>query len=475
MSGLNDATIVTIKEIQFFERDVVFRLPFRFGIVTLTKCPQAYARVLVRSSNGCEKWGVSAEMLAPKWFDKNPGLSNEDNINQLRNSLFNAAKLYSALGKRTPFEFHRDTYDEQIRDSHVKGDGPLVACFGPALIDRAILDAVCKSNNVSFYRALRSNLPGIEEELCDMSDFLSRLFPRPSIDVRHTIGLSDPIESNPNPISDGLPETLIQVIDAYGHRYFKVKVSGNIEADIDRLLRIAAVLDSMPDCYFISLDGNEQYKNVADVLELLDMMKEEPKLSRFESSIIFIEQPIARSVALETDISRISIRKPVIIDESDSMRNSFVRARQLGYRGVSTKTCKGLYKSILNAARCVVWGDGSFMSAEDLTTQAGVSVQQDMALANLLGIRHVERNGHHYVRGMNGIPVSEQKALFSEHPDIYEEDGDIIRLRINNGRVAIGSLDRPGFAISASLDFSDMKEMVNGRSKPIVDKSGYYS
>ena len=40
------------------------------------------------------------------------------------------------------------------------------------------------------------------------------------------------------------------------------------------------------------------------------------------------------------------------------------------------------------------------MSAEDLTTQAGLSVQQDLALVNLLGIRHVERNGHHYVNGM---------------------------------------------------------------------------
>ena len=40
------------------------------------------------------------------------------------------------------------------------------------------------------------------------------------------------------------------------------------------------------------------------------------------------------------------------------------------------------------------------MSAEDLTTQAGVAVQQDLALATLIGATHVERNGHHYVDGM---------------------------------------------------------------------------
>ena len=45
-----------------------------------------------------------------------------------------------------------------------------------------------------------------------------------------------------------------------------------------------------------------------------------------------------------------------------------------------------------------------FMSAEDLTTQAGVAVQQDLALATLIGATHVERNGHHYVDGMTGAP-----------------------------------------------------------------------
>jgi hypothetical protein len=54
---------------------------------------------------------------------------------------------------------------------------------------------------------------------------------------------------------------------------------------------------------------------------------------------------------------------------------------------VSSKCCKGLYKSILNAARCKSWnaeagGERYFMSGEDLTTQAGLAVQQDLALVN---------------------------------------------------------------------------------------------
>ena len=56
------------------------------------------------------------------------------------------------------------------------------------------------------------------------------------------------------------------------------------------------------------------------------------------------------------------------------------------------------------------------MSAEDLTTQAGVAVQQDLALATLVGATHVERNGHHYVDGMAGAPEAEQDAFLPRIP-----------------------------------------------------------
>ena len=59
------------------------------------------------------------------------------------------------------------------------------------------------------------------------------------------------------------------------------------------------------------------------------------------------------------------------------------------------------------------------MSAEDLTTQGGVALQQDLALATLVGATHVERNGHHYVDGMAGAPQAEQDAFLAAHPELY--------------------------------------------------------
>ena len=103
---------------------------------------------------------------------------------------------------------------------------------------------------------------------------------------------------------------------------------------------------------------------------------------------------------------------------------------------MSSKNCKGFYKSILNAAR-VAERCGArryFMSAEDLTTWPGVSVQQDLALVSLLGLTHVERNAHHFIDGMGFAPEGEQKAFVAAHPDLYEkQDGKPARLQ---GRAA---------------------------------------
>jgi len=99
------------------------------------------------------------------------------------------------------------------------------------------------------------------------------------------------------------------------------------------------------------------------------------------------------------------------------------------------------------------------MSGEDLTCQAGVSVQQDLALVSLLGLEHVERNGHHYVNGMAGAPETEQRAFLAAHPDLYRAEGGTVRLRIEKGRLAIGSLACPGYAVGAEPDWAAMREV----------------
>ena len=109
-----------IADIELFERDVRLRMPFRFGVVTLTESPQAFVRARIRLEDGREAEGAAAELLAPKWFDKDPALSNEDNFDQLRASLGRAREQYLAHEARSAW-------------AHASPGKGLVENYGPAL------------------------------------------------------------------------------------------------------------------------------------------------------------------------------------------------------------------------------------------------------------------------------------------------------------------------------------------------------
>jgi hypothetical protein len=98
-----------------------------------------------------------------------------------------------------------------------------------------------------------------------------------------------------------------------------------------------------------------------------------------------------------------------------------------------------------------------FMSGEDLTLQAGLALQQDLALVSLLGMTHVERNGHHYVNGMAALPEEEQRAFLRSHDDLYEHSHGAVRVRIANGEMQIRSLVVPGYASAVLPDWNSMR------------------
>ena len=83
-------------------------------------------------------------------------------------------------------------------------------------------------------------------------------------------------------------------------------------------------------------------------------------------------------------------------------------------------------------------------------------MQQDLALAALLGIGHVERNGHHYVNGMAGAPGPEQRVFLAAHPELYERSHGAVRLAIRDGKLALRSLWGAGFASGAMPDWSSL-------------------
>jgi hypothetical protein len=208
--------------------------------------------------------------------------------------------------------------------------------------------------------------------------------------------------------------------------------------------------------YHVTFDANEQYSDVARLGTLVEALTEDTTLAPLVSRLLYIEQPLPRDTTWNVPLGDLCRHFAFIIDEADDSYDAFPRARALGYRGVSSKACKGLYKSLLNGARAMLWNedaaDRSFVAAEDLTCQAGLAVQQDTALVAFLGILHAERNGHHYVNGFADTPPGEAEAFLAAHPDLYEMHNGRVQLAIHDGMIAVASLAVPGFACGVRPD-----------------------
>jgi hypothetical protein len=445
-----------LRDIALYERETPFRKPFRFGAVTVEGASQAFIRVEIATEDGRISSGATAELMVPKWFDKNPALTAGDTVNELRRSLAIARRLY--LNERrflTAFALHAACAAGQQALCAVENIPPLAAAFGPAQIDKAVLDALLKAVGLDIFTGLAANIAGLDARLTrDIGDntiaaFLGSRRPLERVALRHTVGMLDPVEG------------LAEIVDAYGCRYFKIKLGGDPDADIARLAAIGAELARLGVDYRATVDANEQYADLPALTSLCGALESQPSLRGVRDRLLYIEQPLPREVALETPLGALGERFAFIIDEADGDYGAFPEARRLGYRGISSKACKGIYKSLLNGARAMAWNaeagdDRYFISAEDLTCQAGLAVQQDTALVAFHGVGHAERNGHHYVDGFAGAPEAEQAAFANAHPDLYRRENGMTRLAIEEGSIPTHSLTCPGFASAAEPDWSSL-------------------
>ncbi|AWM00102.1 hypothetical protein [Bradyrhizobium amphicarpaeae] len=453
-----------LRDIAFFERPVQFARPFRFGAITINATPQLFVRVEIEVEGKGSAVGAGAELLVPKWFDKRPELSPAQTVDELRCSLQIARQLYLAeAGFRPAFGLHASCISAQIRACANENIPPLAAAYGPAEIDKAILDALLRAVGTSFFDGMAGNIAGIDGRMsldltgADIAAFLKECTPLPRVAIRHTVGLDDQIEGKGGVADAG---------ENAGARYFKLKLSGNPEADAARLALIGKELGTLGFDYSVSLDANEQYADLVALRALVDRLDRDATLSPIAARLLYIEQPMPRDITWETALGPLAERA-FIIDEADESYDAFLKMRPLGYRGISSKSCKGLYKSIVNATRAAKWTTGAetfFVTGEDLTCQAGLAVQQDLALGALIGVTHAERNGHHYVDGFGDTPLAEARAFAAAHPDLYADAGQGIRLSIHNGDLRTRSLNTNGFATSVHPDWSALRPLEQPKS-----------
>jgi hypothetical protein len=468
-------------------RNVYTRMPFRFGVITMRAAPLLTLAVEVEDRGGARATGYAADFLAYRWFDKRPGKSLADNCADLLGAVEAARALYLGAGEEglaTPFELWRQTHPEIERRALACGFNRLGAAFGSSMLERAVIDGVGRLTGRSYFELVRDHHLGIDlgaltPELQGrrLRDFLPAR-PLDQLHVRHTVGLLDPITAADvrTPVADGLPETLEQYLDRDGIGYLKIKVGGALDEDLARLQAIAAVLERRERRFGITLDGNEQYKTLGDFIALVEAIKAAPALQSLWDQVLFIEQPLDRAIAMDPGVEpalrALGHAKPVIIDEADDAVSAFKEAIALGYRGVSHKNCKGIYKSLQNlalAATCNARAE-LFLSAEDLTVLPVVPLQADLASVALLGIPHVERNGHHYFRGLGHLSEAEKTAALAAHPDLYERRGGEVFLRITEGMLACASLQVPGMGFAALPDIAAMTPVADWNFESLGQK-----
>ena len=247
----------------------------------------------------------------------------------------------------------------------------------------------------------------------------------------------------------------------YGLRYFKVKLFADAPRDLARLRELNRLLRRETGGeFFVTLDGNENFKTFAAFREFWQTAAGDPALGELWSRILVVEQPVHRDRALSADAGAAlrawPDRPPLIIDESDGALGDVPRALALGYVGTSHKNCKGIVKGVANAcllAQCRRNGQRVVLTGEDLCNLGPVALLQDLALMALLGIEHVERNGHHYFRGLSLWPEEWQNAMFAAHGDLYPRHrGGFASLQIRAGRLQLGSVNAAPFGLGPLFD-----------------------
>ena len=414
------------------------RIPFQYGIATMTDCPHVFVRITV-DIDGSKVRGIAADQLPPKWFTKIPDQSLETEIDEMLAVVTHAAQTAVGRSAATAFALWQDLWQDLSEWGHSQNLAPLLSQFGSSLVERALIEAVARHIGQPFHRLIREDRLGIE--LGSMHSELngSRVAdhlpagPRKRITSRHTVGMADPLSAHDIPsderLADGLPQSLDECIRGYQLKHFKLKLSGQIEGDVERLTAIADILETQATAdYAVSVDGNEQFQTVKGFRDFWNTLIETRSVHTLLEHLMFVEQPFHRDVALCPDLlcelAHWSDRPLMIIDESDVDLSSLPSALKLGYQGTSHKNCKGVFKSVANA--CLLShrqraqpGSTMVLSGEDLANVGPIGLLQDLAVAAALGIDSVERNGHHYFAGLSQFGNTVQQQILDHHSDLY--------------------------------------------------------
>ncbi|HEY7499458.1 MAG TPA: enolase C-terminal domain-like protein [Vicinamibacterales bacterium] len=441
-------TDIRIVEVDHQYEEFKYRAPYQFGGRSVDSVKILNVNCRVRTGAGRESWGFGSMTLGNAWaFPAVPHEAGLGAMTALASVLRNLTASCDESGH--PLDLFRLLEPAYLRAaddlSHtiaLKTPIPkLCTLVVASAFDAAIHDAYGKAFKVSSYDTygpsyVRNDL-SVDLGDAFKGEYLDRYVPsapRPTMPVFHSVGASDPLEASDvrSRINDGLPNTLEEWIPRDGLIRFKIKLNGgNLEADIDRIVRIDRIVTrtnqtrGVTDWKYL-LDFNEGCPNVQYLIECLRRVREATP-SGFDR-ILYIEQPTARD--LRKDRSNVMHEaaklRPVVIDESLTDLETLLLAREMGYTGVALKACKGQSQAMLMAAAAQKFG--MFLCVQDLTCPGASLIHSAGIAARVPGNAGIEANARQFVPAANAAWERRFPGLFT----------------INDGVMQTGQLTGPG-------------------------------
>ncbi len=436
--------------LKLFFLPVRTRVPLKFGPETLTSvtCARVAMRVVNEQGMIAEGWGETPLSVQWVWPSKLPYEVRHTALKDYCRVLAQAwmgfpcaehplttgyafqqtalpgfTQETTAKSHEAPLPFLaalvcNSPFDIALHDAYGKlVDRPIYECYGPDLLrdDLAQWMKPAPGGSVSFVGKSPAEFL-ISDPPCQLRAW-------------HLVGGLDPVEAaelDGSEPQDGHPVLLQDWITRDGLKCLKIKLRGNESVwDYQRLVRVGRIAIQY-GVEWLSADFNCTVHEPGYVNEILDRLRTEEPLI-FEK-LLYVEQPFPYELEQHRiDVSSVSRRKPLFLDESAHDWRQVRLGRELGWTGVALKTCKTQTGAILSA--CWAKAHGMQIMVQDLTNPMLAQIPHVQLAAHTGTIMGVETNA------MQFYPAASEPEE-EVHPGLYQR---------RNGSVDLSTIRGPGF------------------------------
>lgn len=417
---------IRVRGAQVRFHDVALEPPFVISGRPLTHITSVTVRLEVVTRDGRSVEGTGAGMLSVPWAWPSSPLDIPARDQVMRDLVQHFADTSAASPEAgDPFTLWRPLYEQLDAvleaPTRRRGGDPV-----PRLAGLLALGPVDSALHDAWSRAAGLPLSEMYTE-AHLGEDLSRFAPqgrglhpgrtlrsaRERLPVQHALGVGDPLtaaEAGPG------HRDLEDWIRGEGVHHLKLKLAGDLPADLERIRAVHRLAAPLREDLRISLDPNESYALPA-LLELLDTLEgEDPEVL---AAIDYLEQPIPRDQAPDPELMRrVSEKVPVLLDEGYSRLSQLQTLAADGWSGVVIKAVKGQSHAMITQA--LASAAGMKIAVQDLTT-VDLALEHSLGLAAVLPVSWpaVEYNSRQYAAGANA-------ELARRAPEMVEvQDGTV--------------------------------------------------